>query len=96
MLNPLKDDEIMDLLSDIVAAEAMPLPSFAKHEWVRTCQLNKRCQSPPPDWIWILSKLIDAILPIIIEYLKKRYGTKWPARLANCIAAGVLPWRDSA
>lgn len=84
--------DLSDLVDDILAAEQMALIGPARHKWVMAKQIERRLQSPPPIWIWILMTMLDSIIPQLIAELKKRFGSNWPTSAAAAIATGGLTW----
>jgi len=88
------DKDIYSILRDICIAENYGIPGPAKHAWVVAEQIRRHTTSPSPIWIWLLIKLLDTLIPEIIEWLKKKYGDKWPEKVLPSIEAGALPWQS--
>lgn len=88
----LTDRELLDLVSDIAAAEDLPVPGFARQQYVIALAIGRASKSPPPVWIWLLVKVLEALIPEILDWLKARYGDAWPTQLAEFLTAGKLPW----
>jgi hypothetical protein len=81
-----------DLLLHMADAERLPIPAPAKHHFVITSCLNSQCTSPPPQLIWLLYLLLDKMIPVLLDWLKKKYGSNWPALIKEQILTGDLPW----
>jgi len=84
--------EQLTLIEDIVTAERLGLPGPAKHGWVLAHQLIRRAQSPPPSWIWLLAILLEKLIPIVLDWLKKKYGDQWPETTSQLLLVKKLPW----
>lgn len=93
---PLNDDDLRALLEDITNAEKLSLPGPAKQTWVIACQLQRHTQSLPPTWAWLLVKLLDVLIPILIEWLKHKYGDNWITKTKDTLELDRLPWQDSS
>lgn len=88
----LTDDELRDLIGDIAAAESLELPGPAKQVWVIAEQTHKRALSPQPTWIFLLVRLLEMIIPELLDWLKTKYGKDWPERTLAALKNGYLPW----
>jgi hypothetical protein len=88
----LSEKELLDVVSDIARAEELQLPGFARQQYVIALAIGRASQSPPPIWIWLLVKVLEALIPEILEWLKARYGDAWPAKVADYLTQGRLPW----
>jgi hypothetical protein len=91
-MNNLGTFSMRDLLEDLVAAESLPLPGFAKQNYAIACQVNRHTQSPPPAWIFLLIRALEVIIPELIKWLKDHYGTTWAGKLAALLSEGKTPW----
>ncbi len=89
------DNDIHDLLCDMASAEELPLPGAGKHQWVVAAAIVRRAQSPPPVWTWLLVRLLDQLIPFLIEWLKEKYGSDWALHLRELLKGKFLPWLDS-
>jgi len=88
----LTHNDLLDLCLDLCAAEQLLLPGPARQAWVIASQTIKRAQSPPPVWIWFATLLLEKLIPILLEWIKARYGTDWTAKIHDKLKAGQLPW----
>jgi hypothetical protein len=86
------DDELRTIIQDIATAESFPLPGPAKQGWVIAQQINRRCTSPPPVWIWLIAKAMEAIIPALLDWLKTKYGDNWLTKITDSLGAKKLPW----
>ena len=91
----LTDVDVRLLLADIIEAEALPLPGFAKHHYVIARQISRQAQSPPPIWIALAIKALDYAIPLILDWLVAHYGDNWSKRVGQLLHYGGLPWPSS-
>lgn len=90
----LNDKQLGALLQDICYAESLNLPGVGKHNWVVASQILQNSQSPPPIWIWLLVKLLETLIPAVLDYLKQKFGADWPTTTMTKISKGQLPWQQ--
>lgn len=70
------DDKFLDdLCTDISKAERLNLPGPAKHGFVVACQIQRYSHSDPSPVVWILIALLEKLIPIVVDWLKKHYAT---------------------
>jgi len=81
------------LTEDIIDAECEDVPGFVRHQWVIARQIQRHAESPPPVWISLVMTLLDKLIPLLLDYLKKKYGDKWPAAARDALLNKALPWR---
>lgn len=86
--------DMLELCTSISQAEDQQLPGAAKQAWVISVACQKRAQSPPPFWIWLLIAFLENVIPKIIEYLKGKFGADWKIKAAEKVAKGILPWQS--
>lgn len=91
----LSNDDLLALVTDIAVAEAHDIPGPAREAWVIASALGRKTHSPPPVWIWLLMKMLELVVPEILDWLKKRYGEAWPAHTLAAVKQGKLPWQNS-
>lgn len=91
----LTTDDLTSIALDIIDAETAQLPGPAKHAYVVAAACNRASKSPPPVWVWVLITVLDKLIPLVIDWLKKRYGQEWPDKLKIDLAQGMLPWQNS-
>jgi len=85
-------DHLLQLLADIVSAEELPVPGVARQQWVIASTLSRLTHSAPPIWVWLVVRLLEALIPEVIAWLKGHYGDQWRSATASAIARGRLPW----
>lgn len=80
------------LLLDMADAEKLPLPGPAKHAYVSASIVNALSTSPPPAMVWFLYMILNQLIPIVLEWLKKKYGDTWAGEVHTAILSGQIPW----
>jgi len=84
-----------DVTYQMALAEHHGLPGFAKHQHVLLAICAPHIKSDPPSWLWLLAKLLDTLIPLLLDWLKKRYGDKWPHAVIDAHHRGKEPWHES-
>lgn len=86
--------DLNTLTEDILEAESQAVPGFARNHWVIARQIQRHCTSPPPIWISLVVALLERLIPLVLDYLKHKYGDNWPSAAAKALADKTLPWRS--
>ena len=81
MINLHNNEFVNNLTLDMAEAENLQVPGIAKHHWVVARQIQRYSKSPPPTWVWLLVTLLEKVIPIVLEWLRKNYGDSWPAKV---------------
>jgi hypothetical protein len=92
----LNDFPFAKLLIDMADVETLSLPGPAKHHYVIASVVNTISTSPPPVLVWLIYLILNQAIPILLEWLKSKYGEAWPTDVKSAIAAGRLPWSNTS
>jgi len=92
----LNDFPFTKLLLDMADVDTLSLPGPGKHAWVMSSVINAISTSPPPVLVWLIYMILNQAIPILLEWLKSKYGATWPTDVKSAIAAGRLPWTNTA
>lgn len=87
------DADLRDLLMDMCVAEASAVPGIARQAFVIAHAAMRAAKSPPPVWIWLIVVMLEKIIPVILDWLKKKYGDDWPTKTIEALSKGRLPWQ---
>jgi len=84
--------DMKEICAAVIEAQNLEISPLEKHHWtiVRIC--SNHVHSSPDAWIALLSIFLDKIIPLIIDYCKRRWGDRWPETLAKYVAQSALPW----
>lgn len=88
------DTDLRDLLMDMCVAEAAGVPGIARQSLVIVQAAMRKAKSPPPVWIWLLTVMLEKVIPIILAWLKAKYGDEWPTKTITALSKGLLPWQS--
>jgi hypothetical protein len=88
----LSNQELLAIVSDIAHAEELPIPGFARQAFVIAQAIQRAHQSEAPVWIWLLVKMLEQLIPAILDWLKARYGDAWPTKISDFLRQERLPW----